>query len=322
MLEENSTAMESGAAPAAAAGQVRGFAREAHEIGAITSGLIAYNFAYLLLVWAVAIGGICLFWFHQAWYTFLAAFLLVSSRQQALLNVEHECIHGKFVRSRRWNNLIGRYLCAAPVGSPYAASRHRHLTHHRLLGTPDDPDRELHSGESKETRKGLVMHFIRGLVGGYAGMVLMGPRPPRSASGATSPGHDLFSLVLAQILMAGGLTIAFAWWIYPVLWLLPLATVTALFHLVRSFVEHAITESETEQHANRLITIRSNFIERALVAPFGMNYHAEHHILPSVPAPRLKQFQKRLSRRSDTPQVLTRTSYGGALRRFARELRD
>jgi fatty acid desaturase len=105
-----------------------------------------------------------------------------------------------------------------------------------------------------------------------------------------------------------------------VLWLAPLATLTALCHLVRSFVEHAITDSETEAHRNRLITIRSNLIERGLLSPYFMNYHAEHHLVPSVPAPRLRQLQKRLAHRSDLPPVLVRRSYGGAIRRYVREL--
>ena len=98
-------------------------------------------------------------------------------------------------------------------------------------------------------------------------------------------------------------------------------TVTVLAHLVRSFVEHAITDSETGAHSNRLITIRSNLVERALVAPYGMNYHAEHHLLPSVPAPRLPELQRRLAADEGTPPVLVRRSYGKALWGYMRELR-
>src|SRR5436189_1507987 len=86
-----------------AAGQVRGLAGQARDIIERSPGLVAYNFAYLAVVWGVALGSIALFWAVPAWYTFALAFLAVSSRQQALLNVEHECIHGKFVSSRRWN---------------------------------------------------------------------------------------------------------------------------------------------------------------------------------------------------------------------------
>src|SRR5439155_306502 len=127
------------------------------------------NLGYLALAWAVAIAAIAIFWVHQAWYTFALAFVIVSSRQQALLNCEHEAVHRKFLPSLRWNNFVGVYLCAAAVGSPFGAAQARHLSHHRLLGTAEDPDHDLHAGEAKRSRSGLIRYFVGGLLGGYAG---------------------------------------------------------------------------------------------------------------------------------------------------------
>ena len=310
------------AARAARSTQVRGLGAEAREIGALTPRLVAYNAAYLALAWAVAFAAIAAFWLHQAWWTFALAFLIVSSRQQALLNCEHEAVHRKFLPSRRWNDLVGTYLCAAAVGSPFGAAQSRHLSHHRLLGTEADPDKNLHSGDDKRTRGGLTRYFLNGLLGGYAGMVLMGPRAPKAAARAGSPLRDLASLAIVQGAILAIVTIAFDWWVYPALWLAPLATLTALCHLVRSFAEHAIADSEEGAHGNRLITIRSSWLERALVSPYFMNFHAEHHLLPSVPAPRLGELQERLAQRDDAPAVLVRPSYVGAVRHYARELPD
>ena len=53
-----------------------------------------------------------------------------------------------------------------------------------------------------------------------------------------------------------------------------------------------------------------------------MNYHAEHHLVPSVPAPRLKELQEKVATRDDTPPVLVRTSYGQAIRRYVGALPD
>jgi|SRR5437764_5151890 len=309
-------------ARAVAPTQARGLGPEARDLMEISHRLVAYNLAYLALAWAVALAAIGLYWARPAWYTFAIAFAVVSSRQHALLNCAHEGVHGKFLPRRRWNDFVSTYLCAAPVGSPFGAAKARHLSHHRLLGTPEDPDTNLHSGEGKRTRSGLVRYFVRAVLGGYAGMVLMGPRAPRAVAGAISARRDLMSLVLVQGALAAGFALAFAWWVYPALWLAPLVSVTAFCHLIRSFVEHAISESEVPAHGNRLITIESFFIERALLSPYFMNYHAEHHLLPSVPAPRLKELQDRLAGHADTPPVLVRHSYAGALRRYARELPD
>lgn len=311
-----------GAVPEIVAGQVRGLGREARDMVTLSPRLVAYNVVYLAVAWAVALGAIAVFWMRPEWYTFALAFVLVSSRQQALLNCEHEAVHRKFFPSLRWNNLIGIYLCAAPVGSPFGAAQARHLSHHRLLGTAEDPDRELHAGEAKRSRTGLARHFVGGLLGGYAGMVLMGPRAPREARGMASARRDLTSLVVVQGAIFTALTAAFAWWVYLALWLAPLITLTAFCHLLRTFVEHAITDAEATTHANRLITIRSNLLERSLLSPYFMNYHAEHHLVPSVPAPRLRRLQQRLDGRGDLPPVLIRFSYGGAIRRYVRALSD
>jgi fatty acid desaturase len=298
----------------------RGLAASAHELTALGPGLVLYNLAYLGLAWVVAVGAIALFWAHPRWYTFILAFLIVSSRQQALLNCEHEANHRKFLPSRRWNDLLGTYSAAAPVGSPFGAATARHLSHHRLLGTDEDPDRVLHEGPDKRTRVGLVKHFVGGLTGSYAAMVLMGPPTGDSKSSETAL-RDLISIVVVQAVIAVTLTLVTAWWVYLALWVAPLITLTTLCHLIRSFTEHAITEEEQGGvHANRLITIRSNLLERGLISPYFMNYHAEHHLLPSVPAPRLKELQTRVGDREDTPPVLVRNSYGEALRHYLRAL--
>src|SRR5204862_2268756 len=83
---------------------------------------------------------------------FTVAFLLISSRQQGLLNVEHDCVHGNFVPGRRWNELVAVAFAASACGSPFFARRARHLAHHRLLGTDRDPDARLHRGPDKERR--------------------------------------------------------------------------------------------------------------------------------------------------------------------------
>jgi fatty acid desaturase len=300
--------------------EVPSLAAQTRDMAVVSTRLVAYNLVYLVFTWAIAIGAITVFWRFPAWYTFALAFVVVSSRQQALLNCEHECVHRKLFPGRRANVIVGTYLCAAPVGSPFNVAKARHLAHHRLLCSPEDPDRALHSGEDKRTRRGLTRYFVSGLLGGYAGMVLMGPRAPRAAAAGGSPVRDLWPLVLVQAAIGAGLTVAFAWWVYPALWLLPLATVTALCHLVRSFVEHAITDDEILAHSNRLITIHSNPLERAVVSPYFMNYHAEHHLNPAVPAPRLRELQRRLADRPERPPLLVRPSYGAAIKRYARSL--
>jgi fatty acid desaturase len=305
-----------------APGQVRGLVGHAEGLLTVSGRLLLFNLGYLALAWAVAIGSIALFWAIPNVLTFAFAFIVVSSRQQALLNCEHECVHGKFVRGRRANDLVGTWLCGAPVGSPYGAAKARHLAHHRLLGRPEDPDRELHSEDPpKDHRRGLVSYFLHGLLGGYALMILFGTKEDAPGSSGGSA-WDLLAVALVQVAIGVALTLALAWWVYPALWLAPLASVTALSHLIRNFAEHAITEGEQRTNANRLITIRSNLIERGVIAPYWMNLHAEHHLLPSVPAPRLPELRRRLADAEQLPPLLERRSYAAAVRHYFGSLRD
>jgi fatty acid desaturase len=302
-------------------GQVRGLAHLAPGLTTVSTGLLAFNLAYYAGAWALALGAIALFWAHPAWYTFALAFLVVSSRQQAILNCEHECTHRKFVRGRRANDLVGTWLTGAPVGSPFGAAQARHLAHHRLLGTAGDPDHVLHdAAPPRDTRLGLVRHFARGVLGAYAVMILF-ERKDESTPRSTTTVRDLLAIVTVQALLWAAMTVAFDWWVYLALWVAPLATLTTFTHLLRSYAEHAITPDETPGHANRLITIRSNPLERALVSPYWMNLHAEHHLLPSVPAPRLRRLRRRLAGEPALPPLLERPSYAAALRRCLGGLR-
>src|SRR2546429_562345 len=159
-------------AAASTAQQGRGMHQEVRDLAELSRGDVTYNLAYLAMTWAVMAGATALVKLHPTWVTIAIAFVVVAARQQALLNLEHECVHSHLLRTRRANERLG-VLCASVVGSPFYAARARHLAHHRLLATDQDPDAELHRGPDKSTRAGLVRHFALGLLGGYAVMVLV-----------------------------------------------------------------------------------------------------------------------------------------------------
>lgn len=275
------------------------------------------NFAYLAKTWAVIIAAAVVAGVWTHWWTILLAFLAISTQQQALLNIEHDCIHSSFTRDKARDAVIGIFAAASPVGSPWHATRARHLAHHRLITTAEDPDLPLHDTRDKATRWALVRYFGMGLLGGYAVLVLLNGAPSNVERADRL--RDLRNLAVAQVVLwsASGLTLG--WWVYPVLWLLPLVTLTTVCHLIRSFVEHAVLTDERPEHDNLLVSITSNPVERAFLAPFNMNYHAEHHLYPAVPARRLPEVREALDATPEPPRLL-RTAYLTALVRYARSL--
>jgi fatty acid desaturase len=275
------------------------------------------NVAYLAATWAIIVGAMAAAATWTSWWTVALAFVIISSRQQALLNVEHDCIHTSFTRDKRRDAVVGIVLAASPCGSPWHATRARHLAHHRLITTAEDPDLPLHDTAGKATKIALARYFGLGLLGGYAVMVLLKGSP--STVGRAAKLRDLRNLVLAQAALWAVTWWAFGWWDYLLLWVLPLVTLTTVCHLLRSFVEHAVLTTERPDHDNLLISIQSNPVERAIVAPFNMNFHAEHHLYPAVPARRLPELRRALETTPEPPRLL-RTAYVTALMRYARSL--
>jgi fatty acid desaturase len=292
-------------------------AERARSIALLRSTDRIRNGVYLGAIWIVVVAAatVAASWTH--WWTIALAFVVISSRQQALLNVEHDCIHTSFSRSKRYDAVIGNLLCAAPCGSPWHATRARHLAHHRLITTAEDPDLPLHTIRDKSSKLALVRYFGLGLLGGYAVMVLLNGSPSTVAT--RDKLRDLRNLALVQAALWAAAWIALDWWVYLALWVLPLVTLTTVCHLLRSFIEHAVLVEERPDHDNLLVSISSNPVERAIVAPFNMNFHAEHHLYPAVPARRLPEVRAALELTPEPPRLI-RTSYLRALVTYARSL--
>ena len=71
-------------------------------------------------------------------------------------------------------------------------------------------------------------------------------------------------------------------WFFLTLWILPLMTFNQFITRVRSIAEHSmLTDNDDPMRNTR--TTHANWLERALIAPYFVNYHLEHHLLMAVP---------------------------------------
>ena len=87
-------------------------------------------------------------------------------------------------------------------------------------------------------------------------------------------------------MLFAGLAAAGYWWLYPVMWLLPLATWYQLISRIRNIAEHAVVPDNDDPLRNTRTTY-ANLMERLLLAPYWVNYHLEHHLFMFVPCWRL-----------------------------------
>jgi fatty acid desaturase len=104
-----------------------------------------------------------------------------------------------------------------------------------------------------------------------------------------SSGRSARSLVSTSAISDGsavliaGLTLAFDWWGFIVLWLVPVYVFMYLGDLFRALLEHAHPESDAAADEHRLTTFVSTRVERLLFAPMNINFHGAHHLWPSIP---------------------------------------
>ena len=98
------------------------------------------------------------------------------------------------------------------------------------------------------------------------------------------------------------------WWYFLVFWLLPLITFFQLFLRIRNIAEHAGVKSECDD-LNNARTTYAGFLERALVAPYYVNYHLEHHLLMFVPCYKLKRAHQMLLSKGFQDKMEIKTGY-------------
>jgi len=215
------------------------------------------------------------------------AVLIVGARQLGLFILMHDAAHAVLHRNRRVNDWVGEWLCSPTI----TAYRPYHLQHHRFVQQTEDPDLVL-SAPFPITRASLWRKVARDLTGqtfwkqrfGHYGEALRA-RP------AGTPWAPVLRAELRKdrrFLIANGLglaafSVAGLGWAWVLMWLLPMATWFPLVTRLRNIAEHACVEGSDADPFRAARTTRAAWWERAFIAPYWVNFHAEHHLFMHVP---------------------------------------
>ncbi|MBZ0217732.1 MAG: fatty acid desaturase family protein, partial [Fimbriimonadaceae bacterium] len=250
--------------------------------------------ALVIHAWAVIFAAMALFVWWPNIFTFLLAAALIGGRQLGLAILMHDGAHGLLVRDAAWNLRLGQWLCAFPVGADMPTYRQYHLKHHARTQQDDDPDLVL-SAPFPVTRKSLIRKMLRDLTGrtGFAqrsAQILAGfGKSDLPWAERWQMAHQkLGGILAANAALFAGLALAGYWWLYPVLWLVPLMTTFQLFLRLRNIAEHAVVGDRDDPFAHARTTLAGP-LARVFVAPYWVNYHVEHHLLMWVPCYNLKK---------------------------------
>ena len=237
----------------------------------------------VLHAWALIAGSMALFVWWPNPFTFLLAVMVIGGRQLGLAILMHDAAHGLLFVDRRLNDWVGAWLCAFPVFTSLSLYRPYHLKHHRFTQQAEDPDLGL-SAAFPITARSLRRKIVRDLTGQTA---------YTRRREQFQRGIGLREGLVVNAVLWAGLAAAGYWWLYPVLWLLPLATWYQLVSRIRNIAEHAVVPDNDDPLRNTRTTYANPLIQ-LLVAPYWVNYHLEHHLFMFVPCWRLPQAHRAL----------------------------
>ena len=241
----------------------------------------------VLHAWGVIAGAIALYLFRPSALTLGVAVLVIGARQLGLMVLMHETAHWLLFRQGRLNTWVGTWLCAAPLGVDLKAYRRRHHLHHRHTQTSEDPDLAL-SAPLPISRGRLAWMLLRDLGGWTALTRLAGWRPWRDGLAATW--RRARAPLAANAVLCAVLTGLGGWPLYLLTWVMPWATWFQLVTRIRDIAEHGLVLDADDPLRNTR-TIGAGVLARAFVAPYGVNYHLEHHLLVFVPCWKLHEVQ-------------------------------
>ncbi|MEO0575239.1 MAG: fatty acid desaturase family protein [Pseudomonadota bacterium] len=219
------------------------------------------------------------------------AIAIIGSRQLGLSILMHEAAHGTLLTDRRRNDVVGQWLCALPLGIDMHAYRGYHMKHHRFAQQSEDPDLAL-SAKFPVTRFSMLRKMLRDITGLTFLRLRIAPLLSTLIR-AKSPSRADVALIISNAL---GMVVAWSigglhWFI--LLWLVPLMTWEMLVTRLRNIAEHACVGNDCDPWRVARTT-RVSWLERMFIAPYYVNYHAEHHMFMTVPCYRLPLLHKAL----------------------------
>ena len=264
--------------------------------------------------WIVIAASMALFAWWPNPLTFVVAVVLIGSRQLGLAILMHDAAHGVLLRTRHWNDPVSQWLAAYPVFNDTIRYRHYHLVHHRNTQQPNDPDIGL-SAPFPITRESFARKMVRDITGqtgfkqrrAQIRAALGRPGQP-FAQRLRNFGDKLGGPIIANLALFAVLTAFGRPQYYLMFWILPLLTWQQVITRLRNIAEHAIVPDNNDPFRNARTTYASWF-ERAVIAPYWVNYHVDHHVLMYVPCYNLPKLHALLLAKGYGPKMEIQHGY-------------
>jgi fatty acid desaturase len=286
------------------------------ELARVTSKDDLRAASIVLFNWAMVIGLFVLAAAFPNPVTILLTVLLLGGRQMAFGVLVHETGHKSFFTSQSVNNFVATWLSGYWVFSDKDAYMKGHLLHHKDCGTIDDPDLKNFDAYpvSITSFKRKVLRDITGKIG-WRRIVSIGRSLYRFKELRPGMKKMLAGSVICNLALLMTLSIAGFAWLYA-LWVIAFMTSHMLINRIRQIAEHAAVPDHFDPDIRlNTRTIYISWLEALLVAPHGLNFHLEHHLMASVPIYRLRELHQLLLDRGYYEGIEFPQGYLGLLRR-------
>ena len=245
------------------------------------------NIFALIFDWGLIVLGMSIFYYYPSIFSFIAAVVVIGSRQFALAVLVHDGAHNLLFSNSKVNDFISQWLCAYPIFQDNRVYKPYHLKHHRFTETKDDPDLAL-SAPFPITKKSFLRKILRDVTGitgfrrySQALLSILSTGGDTTYSKMKGIWFKIHGFIITNTLIFMAISISFHWSLYFLLWWLPAFTYYSLIIRIRNIAEHCVTSGSTDLDNTR--TTLTNPIVRFMMAPHRVNYHLEHHLFMMCP---------------------------------------
>jgi fatty acid desaturase len=185
----------------------------------------------------------------------------------------HEAVHGTVSSSERANDAVG-VLGMLPYMTPFFLQRWLHLEHHRLLNRPDDPNRVYTDGLYLT----LPFRYPRALALGRR-LLPSDPRTSGERLSDTATTALVVGVLAAALATGHGID-------FLVLWLAPVVLAKLVMDWYINYLPHRSLDPDPFR-GTRITAV-------GWLTPLILNhnYHAIHHIWPTVPWHRYREIYR------------------------------
>jgi fatty acid desaturase len=227
--------------------------------------------------------------------------LLMGLRMNAFGVILHEGSHGLLAKSRIMNDRICNWGIAFWTINSVEEYRPTHRLHHRYLGQERDPDRVFYLVPFRRgALTSLVLQDLVGVTAFRRATTRISGTSQESGAPAsllTRPqlllGKFLTQLVvIGQFLLIQGVRRGILF--YVVFWLVPIVCMYPMILRLKTITEHfdpGLRDPNSVHWIAR--TSCAGWLQNHLVGA-RMEYHFEHHVLPTIPYRGLKKLHRRL----------------------------